>query len=234
MKALSNALGVPLKNVVKLLVLLVSEFGSGNRLRRLQPSCSLGPESGLWDACLKYEIAYEVIVPSSMDPDLVVEKADRIAEWGTAESQVFRQELEATDGVVQARKVQTKISAHIVKDETKTASPSAEADQDNDNLAWVFAILMVVFGCLLACIYHNRILLQRMMVPVGKDDGQTSKSPEGEADGVNLINGAPICQASHAQLSGGGDEKAKAVKGDTEDLEGVVISLPSPSPRTLL
>jgi len=73
-----------------------------------------------------------------------------------------------------------------------------------------------------------------MMVPVGKDDGQTSKSPEGEADGVNLINGATICQPPQAQLSGGGDEKAKAVKGDTEDLEGVVISLPSPSPRTLL
>jgi len=173
---------------------------------------------------LKYEIAYEVIVPSSMDPDLVVEKANRIADWSTAESQVFRQELEATDGVVQARKVLTKISPHIVKDEATTASPSVEADQDNDNFVWVFAILMVVFGCLLACIYHNRILLQRMMVPVAKDDGQTSKSPEGEADGFNPINGQP----SKVQLSGSSDETVKAGKGEAKDLEGVVISLPSP------
>merc|ERR1712072_1506660 len=57
-KALANALGVPLMHVVKR---SVSEFGSGKGLRRLQPARTR-----------QYEIAYEVIVPSSMDPDLVV------------------------------------------------------------------------------------------------------------------------------------------------------------------
>jgi len=211
-KALANALDVPLKQVVKL---LVSEIGSGKGLRRLQPARTR-----------QYEIAYEVVVPSSMDPDLVVGKANRITVAGSAESQVFRQELMATDCLSKVHQVVMKIPAHIVKDETITASPNVQADQDNDTTtaSWLFAILMVVLGCLVACIYHNRILLQRMMAIGGKDEGQASKSLGGEADGVNLINGQP----SKVQLSGSGEETVKAAKGEAEDLEGVVISLPLP------
>merc|ERR1712072_597219 len=65
------------------------------------------------------------------------------------------------------------------------------------------------------CLVTSIILQQRMMATVGMDEGQTSKSPEG---------GLP----SKGQLSDSCDEEAKTAEGDAEDLERVIISMPSP------
>merc|ERR1711959_626828 len=95
---IANALEVPTENVVKL---SVSEIGQGPGLRRLQ---SIQTK--------RYEVSFGIILASTMDADVVVEKANRIAVPGTAESLIFRQVLTATNGVVQVRQIAMKVPAH--------------------------------------------------------------------------------------------------------------------------
>jgi len=98
-QAIADALGMPVKYVVKL---TASKIGQGSGLRRLQPLQTK-----------RYEISYEVLPPSSMDPDEVVEKANRIAMPRTVESNVFRQVLVATDGVAQIRQIASTSTTNI-------------------------------------------------------------------------------------------------------------------------
>jgi len=63
-----------------------------------------------------------------MDPDVVVAKANRIAEPGSAESQLFRGELTATPGVVSVGEVVVTKPASKVEDKTPTKAPQQEKD----------------------------------------------------------------------------------------------------------
>jgi len=62
-----------------------------------------------------------------MDPDEVVEKANRIAMPGTVESNVFRQVLVATDGVAQVRQIASTSTTNIAV-QSFVASAIASAD----------------------------------------------------------------------------------------------------------
>merc|ERR1719160_202499 len=108
-RALAASLDVPLINVLKTTATLL---GTSPALRRLQ---SLNTT--------RYEVSYEVMVPSYMDVDAVIEKANRIAEPGSAESNLFRQVLTDTDGVAQVRQIVAKVPAGKV--EITTPSPEA-------------------------------------------------------------------------------------------------------------
>merc|ERR1711977_559218 len=61
----------------------------------------------------RYTVSYEVVVPSTMSVDALIEKANRIASAGSVESQTFRQVLTATDGVEQVSQVVIKIPARV-------------------------------------------------------------------------------------------------------------------------
>jgi len=154
-RALANSLDVPIHHIVTLFVRLSSR-GSGPGLRRLQSLLAR-----------QYEIAYEVIVPSSEDPNLVMEKANRIAVAGSAESQVFRQELIATDGVEQVRQVVMKVSPYVLDDKTRTPPPSSQfvvAFNDDDSSSWrsvAFGLIAVV-SCL--CLVPGIVWIRRMIL----------------------------------------------------------------------
>merc|ERR1719399_950778 len=75
-RAIASALNISTAHVLKL---TASEIGKGSGSRRLASTQTV------W-----YEVSYEVMVPSSMDPDAVVAKANRIAVPGSAESMAFR------------------------------------------------------------------------------------------------------------------------------------------------
>jgi len=96
---------------------------AGPNVRRLR-FLSSGPDA----KTTRYEVSYEVLVPSSMDPDVIVAKANRIAEPGSAESQLFRGELTATPGVVSVGEVAVTKPASKVEDETPTKAPKEEKD----------------------------------------------------------------------------------------------------------
>jgi len=94
----------------------------------------------------RYEVSYEVLVPSSMDPDVIVAKANRIAEPGSAESQLFRGELTATPGVVSVGEVAvTKPAAWL--EESPTKAPKEEKD-DASSKGLVIGLVIGAIGIL--------------------------------------------------------------------------------------
>merc|ERR1711981_679702 len=98
---IADALDIPFENVVNL---TISEIGLVPGSRRLQPTQTK-----------RYEVAYEVIpsyIPNSTYK-VFIEKANRITEASTWESQVFRQALIATDLVSQVEQVVSKVAAHL-------------------------------------------------------------------------------------------------------------------------
>merc|ERR1712072_1063514 len=129
-RALAASLDVPLINVLKT---TATQLGTSPALRRLQ---SLNTT--------RYEVSYEVMVPSYMDVDAVIEKANRIAEPGSAESNLFRQVLTETDGVAQVRQIVAKVPAGKV--EITTPSPEAEEERSWTGLVigGILVFLLVV------------------------------------------------------------------------------------------
>merc|ERR1712010_167821 len=78
------------------------------------------------------------------DVDEVIQKANRIAEPGSAESNLFRQVLTATDGVAQVRQIVAKVPAGKV--EITTPSPEAEEERSWTGLVigGILVFLLVV------------------------------------------------------------------------------------------
>jgi hypothetical protein len=132
-KGIAEALEVSIEDVVKL---TVSELVQNSGLRRLQRTRSK-----------KYLVSYEVITPSSMDPDVLVEKANRITQANTAESQVFRQVLVAQDGVSQVLQVVPKIAAY--KESLTTTLPRENEEQDSGMSA---GIVILIISLILLCL----------------------------------------------------------------------------------
>jgi len=61
-----------------------------------------------------FEVYYEIDVPSNMDADAIIERADRIAVPGSEESQLFRDILMATDGVERVGEIISTLSAYEI------------------------------------------------------------------------------------------------------------------------
>merc|ERR1711939_372228 len=107
-RAIADALGVTIEHVVKL---TVTEIGQGSGLRRLQAMQTK-----------RYEVSYEISLPSSMDPADAVKKANRISLQSSAESQAFRQVLTTTDGVAQVHHILPVIPAHTMQEVQTTVT----------------------------------------------------------------------------------------------------------------
>merc|ERR1712232_762824 len=69
-----------------------------------------------------YEVSYKVLPPDSMDADVVAERANRIAQMDSDESEAFRQVLGSTDGVSQVGQIIPKVPAYIVQETTTTTT----------------------------------------------------------------------------------------------------------------
>lgn len=88
-KAISSALNVSIEYLVRLTAV---EILSGSR--RLQSN-----------ETVRYEVSYEVLVPSFVNPAILAAKANLIAEAGSSQAQLFQQVLAATEGVAEVRNV---------------------------------------------------------------------------------------------------------------------------------
>jgi len=106
--------------------------------------------------------------PDSMNASEIMEKADNIAEPGSAESQLFREVLLSTNGVVYVGKIVSKVPAHTVE-ETTTQAPAAEED---DGTSWVSVLVgAIAFILGLSCLVTTGILVKRRMA-----SGEASKA----------------------------------------------------------
>lgn len=180
-RAIASAVKVPLEFVLKLEVTEV-EKGAGSR--RLQPIKTK-----------LYEVAYQVLVPSGMDPNDAVEKASRIAQPGTAESQLFRDALMMTDGVARVGKIVATIPAYKVGDESSSPAPSTPKNQEKDDNSWkslAIGAIAIVLG--LSCLaITTAFLIKRKFA--SSDSGESASSgPEADIeDGRrDLVNDTKI------------------------------------------
>lgn len=171
-RALAVAVGVPLEFVVKLTASEINE--ASDPRRRLTDNqtnqANQTNQTDLQDNQTKvYAVAYEIIVPEYMDADEIIDKANRIAEPGSAESQLFRQVLLETDGVVGVGKIVAKVSAYKVGDQATTVAPNE--DEDDDEIWKPLLIGLSVAFVVIACLVFSAILIKIKMFP-----GETGNS----------------------------------------------------------
>jgi hypothetical protein len=148
-KAIANVLEVPLVNVAKV---IASEIETRPGLRRLQSAQTK-----------HYDVAYEVIVPSSMDADALVGKMNRIAVPGSSESQGFRQVLTSADALAQVGVIVAKIIARKFE-ENATAPLGSKPEELEEEKSWTSLVVgsIAVFMALL-CGTTTVLLLKRKL-----------------------------------------------------------------------
>jgi hypothetical protein len=189
-RAISNVLEVPLVNVAKV---IASEIETRPGLRRLQSTQTK-----------RYDVAYEIMVPSGMDADALVEKMNRIAVSGSSESEVFRQVLTSADGIAQVSKIVAKIPAHKFEENATTPLGSKPEPVEEEN-SWASLVIgsVAVFIALLGGT-TTALLLKRKLQPFptqvpgqkkdaenhGCLDGAIPSGQEVDAEaGVGLVDG---------------------------------------------
>jgi len=147
-RGIADALEVSIEYVVEL---KVSEIALGGGLRRLQSV-----------QAKRYVVSYTILLPESVDADVVVAKANRIAMTSSAESQVFQQALTATKGVAQVRYIKSKKPAHKIGNGTTSTSPHSQAEQDqNETLQMSLAIGGTTIFMALLCFVASILIKRR-------------------------------------------------------------------------
>jgi hypothetical protein len=143
-----------------------SGVNSSSGLRRLLSSQSK------W-----YEVAYEVVVPSDMDADAAVSRANRIAVTNSTESLLFRQVLMATDGVEKVGEIMSMGPASKVG-KTTAAPKSQPSEEDERSLkAIVIGAIAILLG--LICLVGSAIFIKRKVSPsdVSKNESPARFAP---------------------------------------------------------
>jgi hypothetical protein len=161
-RGIAESLDVSIEDVVKL---TVTEIGQGSGSRRLQTSKTK-----------QYEVSYEVIPPSSMDPAVVVAKANLITTASTAETQVFREVLMAQNGIGHIKQVVPKVVAYTFEEEITTPAPSAVVGPTNDDTSGMSAGLIILIICLvLLCLVSVVVGVIMRKMRAEKRDGMPVK-----------------------------------------------------------
>jgi len=132
---IAGAVAIPMEQVAKLAVSETLQ-GKGQR-RRLQVNQTT-----------RYDVTYEVIVPDSMDPDVVVNKANNITHPDTVEAQVFQTVLMGTFGVAQVQRVLTKIPAFKFEDEVAAIATSNPNQAHDETASWGLIVLIILLSVL--------------------------------------------------------------------------------------
>merc|ERR1712192_61598 len=103
-----------------------------------------------------------------------IEMINRISEPGSAESQLFRQVLISTDGVVGVGKIVSKVPAYKV-DEVIEETPDSEEDDDANS--WVAPFVGALCAVILvACMVATCILVRKCMVSAEASTAQVAKN----------------------------------------------------------
>lgn len=137
-KSIAVGLQVSIKHVVKLVVF---EVGHGQNVRRLRSAQRK-----------RYGVAYEIIVASSLEADVLVLKADHIAAPGTSEWRMFLQTLSAHDGVGEIHGVMQKVVARKFRDEVWVYGVVKQDRREESE--WVtsgLSVIIAVLTCVIVC-----------------------------------------------------------------------------------
>jgi len=182
----------------------------------------------------RYDVAYEVIVPSGMDADALVALMNLIAVPGSSASQAFRQVLTSTDGIAQVGKIVVKIPARKFE-ENATTPPGSKPESLEEENSWTALVVgAVAIFMALFCGTTTALLLRRKMqppVPGQNVDAETHKSLDGvilpgqdvdaeAGNGAILLGQEVDADAGNGPSLLGQDVHAEAGKGEEVDAEG--------------
>jgi hypothetical protein len=172
-RAIAAAINVSVEHVVKL---EVSEMNASVEVNNSESNSSevnssevngsgLNSSSGLrrllsvqakW-----YEVAYEVVVPSDMDADAVVSRANRIAMTDSDESLLFRQVLMATEGVEKVGEIVSTIPASKVGETTAAPDSQPSGEDERSWKAVIIGVVAILLG--LVCLVVTGVFIKRRM-----------------------------------------------------------------------
>jgi hypothetical protein len=151
MEAIAQALGVSIEDIVEL---KVSEVTPASGLRRLQEVQTK-----------RYEVSYEVLPPSYLNPFEVVEKANRIASADTTEAQAFQEVLLTTDGVSEVGQITSKISAFSIPVNTPGNTPGMTPSAEKNGSIAPLVVGSIVGSFALLCVIGVAVMVWRKTAP---------------------------------------------------------------------
>jgi len=188
-RGIADALTVSIEDVVKLTVV---EIGQDSGSRRLQST-----------KVRQYEVSYEVIPPKTMDPSVVVDKANFITKASTAETQVFRQVLLSLGGVATVNQVVPKVVAYQFEEELTTPEPSANVGPNKSEASGMSAglivlIVLLVFLCLVLVVV-GVVVIKRKMEAEKRYGAPTKNTGQGDLEAGNAT---VVREPSHTLLDG--------------------------------
>jgi len=187
-RALAAAVEIPQEFVIKL---TASEITQASGLQRRLQETGTNATSSQDNQTKVYEVAYEIIVPEYMDADEIIEKANRIAEPGSKESQMFRQVLLETEGVIGVGKIIAKVPAYKATEEITTATPSTPADEDDNEIWKPLLIGLSIAVVVVVCLVSSAVVIKRKVLAseAGNQlNANVKASGDVEAGWGNLVN----------------------------------------------
>lgn len=185
-RALAAAVEIPLEFIVKL---DVSESKQALGIKRRLQENQTNQTTSHDNYTKVYDVAYEIIVPDYMDADKIIEKANRIAEPGSDESQLFRQVLLETDGVVGVGSIVSKVSAYKVGDKVTSVAPTSPPEEDDDDEIWkVWVIGLSIAFVVVVILASSVILIKRKVFPVETGNPDNAKAGDIENARLELVN----------------------------------------------
>jgi len=136
-----------------------------------------------------------------MDPDVIIAKANRIAEPGSAESLAFRAELQSTPGVLSVGNiVNTQPAGKVVV--TPTKAPEEDKDDDSSN---GLVIGLVIGGIVILLLVTGGAMYLRGRKPAADAKEQpgpnilaTSQDAKGESE-ANPLNEVVVSMPEESQ-----------------------------------
>lgn len=150
-----------------------------------------------------FEVYYEVDVPSNMDADTIIERADRIAVPGSEESQLFRDILMSTDGVERVGEIISTVSAYEIG--ATTTAPSKSQDSKEDESSWKAIVIgLSVAFIIVICLGLSAVLIKRKMVMDG-----TNGEPGADIENGHLKPVNPTSQATTEAVTGAATQDPK-------------------------
>lgn len=165
-KAIASALTVSIEHVVKLVVKEIGIASTTVRATTVNTTTSNTTASNATNGSRRlqsnqtkrYEVSYEVMVPSSMNPAEVMSRANAIAAPGSAASIAFQQALEATDGVMEVGKIVSTVPARQVSGKQTGKTPPTDEEEQSWTTVVItsIAIFMVVVSCGSAALVFKR------------------------------------------------------------------------------
>lgn len=165
-KAIASALTVSIEHVVKLVVKEIGIASTTVRATTVNTTTSNTTASNATNGSRRlqsnqtkrYEVSYEVMVPSSMNPAEVMARANAIAAPGSAASIAFQQVLEATDGVMEVGEIVSTVPARQVSGKQTGKTPPTDEEEQSWTTVVItsIAIFMVVVSCGSAALVFKR------------------------------------------------------------------------------